>query len=1085
MTLRSQTTDLATNRQLSGWQAPFLGTSTARERLKGEFMVLRHWFILGFWIVGSTAAVRGESDSGATPNGIAPRPVSFVRDVRPILAEHCFTCHGPDDAKRKAGLRLDTKEGAFARLDGSDLAVVPKKPDESELILRIESDDANLLMPPRKAHKPLSADQIAVLRRWIEEGAAWSSHWSFEPPHKPALPHVKKSAWCCNEIDRFILARLESEGVPPSSEADKPTLIRRVTLDLTGLPPRVQDVDAFLADSSQAAYEKVVDRLLDSTHYGEHMARFWLDAVRYGDTHGLHLDNYREIWPYRDWVIAAFGSNKPFDRFVVEQLAGDLLPNPTLDQIVATGFNRCHVSTNEGGSIEEEVYVRNVVDQVDTNGIVFLGLTTGCARCHDHKYDPIRTKDYYQLFAFFNNIDGPAMDGNSAKWAPIVQVPSPQKIEALRAVDAQIASLRQTIVTEAAKAVSSYNAQADATESEVARRDDFVWLDDALPAGATPQGDGPWDFVSKPDYPVYSGRFAWRTNASGLKQRFFDSPGRKLKVGEGDTLFAYVYIDPLQPPKELMLQWHTQGKWTHRAYWGENRIDWGRDGTPERLRIGDLPPSGKWVRLEVPVARLRLKPGTAIDGWAFTQYDGTIYWDKAGIETWTPQEGQLYDSLSAWVRAQRANGGAGLPESLKTIVLIERSRRNEAHVKELRTYFVGNAYAKTLTLFGPLRSQLEAVERKRKQIEGQIPTTLVYREKAGEPKPAFLLNRGEYDQRREKVGRAVPAFLPPLPSGAPRNRLGLAQWLVAPDHPLTARVAVNRFWLQVFGTGIVKTAEDFGAQGELPSHPDLLDWLAVQFREDGWDVKRFMKRLVMSSTYRQSSRLTPEILAKDPTNRLLVRGPRFRLDAEMLRDQAFFASGLLVEAVGGPSVKPPQPPGLWEAVAYTDSDTAHFTADKESQKVHRRSVYTFWKRTSPPPQMTTFDAPSREACLVRRERTNTPLQALVVLNEPQFIEAARALAERALREGGSTTEDRLTYLFRLVVARHPDAKELAELSSAFKDLMAHYARQAEAAKQLVAIGGAPFDPAVNPSELAAWTLMGNVILNLDEAITKG
>ncbi len=1048
-------------------------------------MAFRHSLALLFLISSGASAVRGASDPGPTSDGAAPRPVNFAREVRPILSEHCFTCHGPDDAKRKAGFRLDSKDGAFAKLESGNLAIVPKRPDESELIFRIESDDADLRMPPRKGGKPLSAEQISLVSRWIEEGAAWSSHWSFEPPRRPALPPVKNGAWCSGEIDRFILARMESEGLSPSPEVDRTTLNRRVTLDLTGLPPRLGDVDAFLADSSREAYEKVVDRLLDSSHYGEHMARFWLDAVRYGDTHGLHLDNYREIWPYRDWVINAFTGNKPFDRFIVEQLAGDLLPNPTLDQIIATGFNRCHVSTNEGGSIEEEVYVRNVVDQVDTNGIVFLGLSTGCARCHDHKYDPIRMKDYYQLFAFFNNIDGPAMDGNSAKWAPIVHVPSPRNTEALRSIDARIASLRQTIATEAAKAVSSYDGQADATESEVARRDDFVWLDDALPAGATPQGDGPWEFVSKPDYPVYSGRSAWRTSASGLKQRFIDNAARKLKVGEGDTLFAHVYIDPLQPPKELMLQWHTQGNWTHRAYWGENRIDWGRDGTPERLRIGSLPPSGKWVRLEVPAATLGLKPGTEIDGWAFTQFDGTVYWDKAGIETWTPQEGQLYDSLTAWVRAQRTIASANLPESLKAILQIDRSRRTEAQVKELRSYFVGNAYSKTSVLLGPLRAQIDEAERQRKLIEGQIPTTLVYREKAGDPKPAFMLNRGEYDQRKEKVSRAVPAFLPPLPSGTPRNRLGFAQWLIAPDHPLTARVAVNRLWLQVFGTGIVKTAEDFGAQGEPPSHPDLLDWLAIQFREDGWDVKRFMKRLVMSSTYRQSSRMTPETLAKDPANRLLARGPRFRLDAEMLRDQAFFASGLLVEAVGGPSVKPPQPPGLWEAVAYTDSDTAHFTADKESEKIHRRSLYTFWKRTSPPPQMTTFDAPSREACLVRRERTNTPLQALVVLNEPQFIEAARALAERALHEGGSTTEDRLTCMFRLVVARRPDAKELSELGSAFKDLLDHYAKQPDAARKLIAIGEAPCDPAVNPGELAAWTLIGNVILNLDEAITKG
>jgi hypothetical protein len=1048
-------------------------------------MALRLCLALALLATSSTNTVRGGSDAGATPGAGTPRPVNFARDVRPILSEHCFTCHGPDDAKRKGDLRLDTKEGAFTKRKSGEPLIVPRKPDESELIFRIESDDADLRMPPKKGGKPLSAEQVSVLRRWVLEGATSSSHWSFEPPRKQVLPTVKNGGWCINEIDRFILARLESEGLWPAPQADKATLIRRLTLDLTGLPPELKDVDAFLADSSQLAYEKVVDRLLDSTHYGEHMARFWLDAVRYGDTHGLHLDNYREIWPYRDWVIRSFCSDKPFDRFILEQLAGDLLPNPTLDQLIATGFNRCHVSTNEGGSIEEEVYVRNVVDQVDTNGIVFLGLSTGCARCHDHKYDPIRMKDYYQLFAFFNNIDGPAMDGNSAKWAPIVQVPSFELTEALRSVDQQIASVRQAIATQAARAVSSYREEADTTESEVVRREDFVWVDDALPPGAVAQGEGPWDFVGKPDHPVHSGRAAWRISASGRKQRFFDSATRKLKIGEGDTLFAYVYIDPLQPPKELMLQWHTRKDWTHRAYWGENRIDWGRDGTPQRLKIGDLPPSGKWVRLEVPAAKLKMKPGTEIDGWAFTQYDGAAYWDRAGLETWTPQDGQLYDSLIAWVRAQRATGGAGLPENLKAVVRLDRSRRTEAQLGELRTYFVGNAYSKASALIGPLRSKLEEAERMRKEIEGQVPTTLVFREKSGEPKPAFLLNRGEYDQRRDKVGRAVPAFLPPLPSGAPRNRLGFAQWLIAPDHPLTTRVAVNRFWLQVFGTGIVKTAEDFGAQGEPPSHSDLLDWLAIRFREDGWDVKRFMKRLVMSATYRQSSRVTPASLAKDPANRLLARGPRFRLDAEMMRDQAFLAAGLLVETVGGPSVKPPQPAGLWEAVAYTDSDTAHFTADKESEKVHRRSLYTFWKRTSPPPQMTTFDAPSREACLVRRERTNTPLQALVVLNEPQFVEAARALAERALRKGGSTTEDRLTYMFRLVLARYPDAKDLGELGAAFRDLIAHYTKRPEAAKQLIAIAQAPVDSTINASELAAWTMMGNVILNLDEAITKG
>ena len=1037
-----------------------------------------------FLILGVGGSVRA-GDLVASAGDAKPRPINFARDVRPILSDNCFACHGPDDKARKAGLRLDTKEGAFAKLESGGQTIAPGKPDESDLIFRIESDDPELHMPPKKSGKQLTADQVGLLRRWVEQGGTWSTHWSFETPTKPALPSLKNAGWAVNEIDRFILARLEAEGLSPSPMAEKTTLIRRVTLDLTGLPPTLQEVDAFLADRSQEAYEKVVDRLLDSPRYGEQMARFWLDAARYGDTHGLHLDNYREAWPYRDWVIHAFNANKRFNRFIVEQLAGDLLPDATPDQIIATGYNRCHVSTNEGGSIEEEVYVRNIVDQVDTNGTVFLGLTTGCARCHDHKYDPIRAKDYYQLFAFFNNIDGPAMDGNSDKWAPIVQVPSEKQAAALRAVDAQIGDLRKSIAAEAAKAKSAYDGKADAAESEASRRSDFVWIDDAIPMGASPQGNGPWNFVGKPDHPVFSGSLALRNTGEGLDQRFFDNAGRKLKIGKGDTLFSYVYLDPANPPREIMLQWHTSKGWSHRAYWGENVIDWGTDGTPERLKMGDLPASKKWVRLEVPVARLKLKPGTIIDGWAFTQHGGTIYWDKAGIETETPQDGQVFESLTAWVRAQRASASAGLPENLKSIVALERSKRTEAQTDELRAYFIGFAYAKTSGIFEPLRSKLEQAEQKRKQLDEQVPTTLVFREKSGEPKPAFLLKRGEYDQRGDKVGRAVPAFLPPLPPDAPVNRLGLAQWLIAPNHPLTARVAVNRFWLQLFGTGIVKTAEDFGAQGEPPSHPELLDWLAVQFREDGWDVKRFMKRLVMSAAYCQSSRVTPESLAKDPANRLLARGPRFRLDAEMLRDQALFAGGLLVETVGGPSVKPPQPFGLWEAVAYTDSNTAHFKADTGVEKLHRRSFYTFWKRTAPPPQMTTFDAPSRESCQVRRERTNTPLQALLMMNEPQFIEAARAMAERTLREGGKTTGDRLTYMFRLVTSRSPDTKDLAELSAALSDLTAHYSKELEAAKQLIATGETKPDPRFEPTELAAWTMIGNVILNLDEVITKG
>jgi hypothetical protein len=1037
---------------------------------------------LALSILGSACPMCTVAAASEDPGG--KNSVNFAREVRPILSEHCFACHGPDAQKRKAGLRLDTRDGAFASLKEEGHAISPGDPEASELVLRVESDDPELQMPPRKGGKALAAEQVALLRRWVEQGARWSTHWSFERPHNSSPPVVKQAAWPVTEVDRFILGRLEAEGLSPASAADKTTLIRRVTLDFTGLPPTPAEVSSFLADAAPDAYAKLLDRLLASPRYGEHLARYWLDVARYGDTHGLHLDNYREIWPYRDWVIRAFNTNKPFDRFIVEQLAGDLLPHPTPDQIIATGFNRCHVSTNEGGSIEEEVYVRNIVDQVDTNGTVFLGLTTGCARCHDHKYDPIRMKDYYQFFAFFNNIDGAPMDGNSAKWAPIVKVPTLQQTLALRHTESEIGALRQKLAAKVASVVSSIWTKVEEA-STPAPRSEFVWVDDALPAGAKPQGDGPWEFVGKPDHPVHRGRHSLRNSADALNQRFFDNAARPLTVGEGDMLFTYVYIKPDKLPGEIMLQWHTKGEWTHRAYWGANIIPWGKDGTHERHRMGDLPAAGKWVRLEVPVATLELKPGTQINGWAFTQHGGTVYWDAAGVATRTPQPGQTFDSFSAWMFAQRTVGGADLPSKLQPVVMLDRAARSDSQTRMLLEYFVENASTSAAALLEPMRLKMQQLEASRARVQAEAPTTLVFRERRGEPKPAFLLKRGEYDQKGEKLGRAVPAFLPPLPPGAPLDRLGLAQWLIAPDHPLVLRVAVNRFWLQLFGTGIVKTAEDFGAQGEPPSHPDLLDWLAVQFRADGWDVKRFMKRLATSAVYRQSSRVTPEALAKDPANRLLARGPRFRLDAEMLRDQALFASGLLMQTIGGPSVKPPQPSGLWEAVGYTDSDTAHFSADAGREKVHRRSLYTFWKRTSPPPQMTTFDAPSRESCQVRRERTNTPLQALLLLNEPQNIEASRALAERVLREGGPSTDDRLSYLFRLVLARSPDIGEGAELSSALRDLSAHYGKDSAAAERLIKIGETTPDRRLDPRELAAWTMISNIVLNLDEAISKG
>jgi hypothetical protein len=885
-------------------------------------------------------------------------------------------------------------------------------------------------------------------------------------------------------VDYFILSRLEASHLQPSPEADRVTLLRRVTLDLTGLPPTPAEVDAFLADHSPQAYEKVVDRLLQSPHYGEQMARFWLDAARYGDTHGLHLDNFREMWPFRDWVIQAFNRNLSFDRFLIEQLAGDLLPNPTIDQVVATGFNRCHVTTNEGGAIEEEFYVRDVDDRVDTTGTVFLGLTIGCAKCHDHKFDPLRTKDYYQLFAFFNSMDGSELDGNAALPPPTVRVPTAGQKAALAQLEAKAAAIEHDIAAAVAKVkLDEHPTAAPAPPA----RAEYVWVDDAVPAGAKAVSDGGvnarWNFVSKSKYPVFSGEKSVRRTASGLGQVVFEQAAPGLRVGAGDKLFAYAYLDPAHLPKEIMLQWHTDA-WKHRVYWGANLIPWGADKTSERYHLGPLPPTGRWIRLEVDAAVVGIQPGAVITGFAFTQHDGTVYWDRAGIVTQTPQGEQPYATLGAWLQAQQASRGAGLPTDVQRLVTLDPAKRTRSQQQQLRDYYVEHACVSTRSLFEPLHRQLADLARQREQLEKQMPATLIFKDKAI-ARPSYLLIRGEYDRRGAQVNRDTPAFLPPLPPEAPRNRLGLAQWLVSPEHPLTARVAVNRFWQQLFGTGLVKTAEDFGSQGEPPSHPELLDWLAVEFRAGGWNVKQLMKQLVMSATYRQSSRVTPDRLAQDPANRLLSRGARYRLDAELLRDQALALSGLLVEHVGGPSVKPPQPEGLWEAVGYTGSNTVHFIPDQGVEKVHRRSLYTFWKRTAPPPQMNAFDAPSRETCIVRRERTNTPLQALVLLNETQFVECARALAQRVLREGGKSTEERMVYLFRLATARRPDGRELAELLSTYHDHLATFAKDLEAARKLIAVGESKPDARLIQSELAAWTMVANLVLNLDEVLNKG
>ena len=1005
----------------------------------------------------------------------AEAKIDFNRDIRPILSDNCYACHGPDESHREGGFRLDRKDSAFGKADSDSVVIVPGKPEASELIVRIVTDDVDLRMPPADSTKSLSEDQIDLLKRWVEQGATWQEHWAFIPPVKREPPTVSRADWVRNPIDSFILKRLDDEGLKPSPTASKESLIRRVTLDLTGLPPTLDEVDVFLNDNSEDAYAKVVDRLLRSERYGEHMARYWLDAARYGDTHGLHLDNYREMWPYRDWVVRAFNQNMPYDQFTIEQLAGDLLPNATEDQLVATGFNRCHVTTSEGGSIAEEVHIRNVVDRVVTTGTVFLGMTFDCTRCHDHKYDPFTQRDFYSMSAFFNSIDGNPLDGNKKDPAPVIKVLTSEEKGRIAELNQKAADVRNEIRQQLAD--YKYVEPETPTEAKLPEPTEFVWIEDSVPEGGRAQGG--WEFVTKPK-PVFSGEKSSTRTATGLSQHFFDQAKSPLKIADGDVFFCYVYLDEKNPPKEIMLQFN-DGSWDHRAYWGSDSIDWGKKDSPSRFSKGELPEKGKWVRLEVPVAEVGLKAGAMINGWAFTQFDGTVFWDKAGIVSKADQT-PIYDSLLAWERDQIAAKAASLPAGIKTIVMLDVAKRNEAQQKQLRDYFVENVCSTTRSLFDPLHKSIADAEKKVADIQNAAATTLVFREKK-EPKPAHILNRGEYDQKKDEVPRAVPAILPPLPEGAPTNRLGLAQWLTSREHPLMARVTVNRFWQQFFGTGLVKTSEDFGSQGEPASHPELLDWLAVQFQDDGWDVQKTLRRMVMSATYRQAAVVRGSV-ERDPENRLLSRGPRFRLDAEVLRDQALFVSGLLVEKLGGPSVKPPQPDGLWFAVGYSGSNTVRFTADTGADKVHRRTLYTFLKRTAPAPQMSIIDAPSREACTVRRERTNTPLQALLLLNDPQYVECARGLAERVLREGGQTAESRAAYLLRLFTGRKPQGAEVSELVSAIDDLQSVYAKDEAAAAKLVAAGSPGTEVPVTTSELAAWTIGANLVLNLDEVLTK-
>jgi hypothetical protein len=1006
--------------------------------------------------------------------------VNFDRDVRPILSDNCFACHGPDEKRRVANLRLDTEEGLFADR-GSYRTITPGDPAKSRLIARIGAATPAGRMPPPQAGTTLTPAQIATIRQWVEQGAKWERHWAFVPPVRPAMPPVRNEKWARNPIDRLVLARLEREGLKPSPEADRATLLRRLSFDLTGLPPTTAEVDAFIADKSADAYEKQVDRLLALPQYGERMAMQWLDLARYADTHGYHIDSERSMWKWRDWVIDAFNRNMPFDQFGVAQLAGDLLPNATVEQRLASGFNRNHMINYEGGAIPEEYQVEYVADRVDTTSNVFMGLTVGCARCHDHKFDPIAQKDYYRFFAFFNTVPEKGLDGRSGNAAPVLEMPTSAQASEVAWLQQAIAGHESAIPEKetqpllAAWAKTRLATLADAprdgllahyafegnlADSSGSHRDGKTVRGNTPFVAGRPGQSAGFNGEAELEFPGFTAdRFAvafWmRSGALG-----------EMTVLEGGPGFDIGVEDSHPQPNEKRgsplyvefggTRWHSANI-VYGAQWHQITLNF-ENGKPALLLDGK------------PTAMLEV--GKAARTPAGPLLIGDPHRDK-------PLKGDV-GGLRVYTRAltQTEAETLSLKEPVRYILAQEESKRTKDQNQRLLDYFLTYDAAPELRRVYAELNQLKA---KVAETRKEIVTTQVMAEMA-KPRDTFILARGDYRNQTEKVTPGVPTMLPPMPKDAPANRLGLAQWLFSPQHPLTARVAVNRYWQLHFGAGLVKTTEDFGSQGDAPVERDVLEWLATEFQSN-WDVKALQRLIVTSATYRQASHASAELLEKDPENRLLARGPRFRLPAEMVRDNALAVSGLLNRKIGGPSVFPYQPAGLWEELSRGETFTAQEYHESTGSDLYRRSMYTFWKRTVPPAALTTFDAPDREKCTSRRLITNTPLQALVLLNDPTYVEAARALAQRALLEAPKDASSRVRFLFREATARRATPAELRVLLELAQREIDHYKKDPAQAAKLVSIGASKAGN-VEAAELAAWTTVASTIFNLDETITK-
>ncbi len=1109
------------------------------------------------------------------------RHLDFNQDVQPILASNCFSCHGPDPEMRKAGLRLDVGEDAMAKRPGHPDAIVPFHPERSELIKRIESKDPHYLMPqnPQGEAKPMKPAEIAILKEWIREGAVYRPHWAFEKPVRPPLPaSTAHDPWVKTPIDAFVLARMRKDGLHPSPEADRRTLIRRVTLDLTGLLPTPAEVNAFVNDKRPDAYERLVDNLLARPSFGEQRARYWLDYARYADTYGLHLDDARDIWPYRDYVIRAFNQNKPFDQFAMEQIAGDMMPATTIDPLIASGYVRLGVSSNEGGTIPEELRVNIARERTEAYGATFLGLTVGCAVCHDHKFDPTTQKDFYSLSAFFNNIDEVPFNGDRPVWKPVARIPTPQHTAAYDQVLAKRSELAEQMrsmqVSERmlvtrwiasrqnpALPVSTdkllLRLRLDEGGGEVLKNSaphaqtasfpigkvkpewgetTWLWPDFRMETntrvmlGQTGDFDsnqafssGGWIMLrSAPNYIV--------ENTSGALISKMDTTqhnrGWDLSIRKGilsvDLVNETPKIAPL-PDSPVRKGLRTDEKFSFPTP---------DDLTPKELAPGKQPihhkpekkeqakkkktapePKDNTPQIAIKVSTVDLLP---VDGrWyhVFFTYDGSgkasgvkIYID--GVQARTRVVTDALDGKTIRTKAPmqlgwrypdatpvqetryqdvRLYGRALSPDEVKRLpfedYVAELTAKPTSQWNLDQWHVVSQFYLNSVNPnYRALQNQIGALDEQLDRLSRGGPLSMVSWEK---PTIAYadVLTRGVYSARVERVEANTPHFLPPLPAGVPHDRLALARWTVSPDNPLTARATVNRMWSEVFGTGIVDTTEDFGIMGDRPTNPQLLDWLAVEFRESGWNMKHMYKLMVMSAAYRQAARSTPEQLSKDPRNLLLSHGPRFRMDAEMLRDIALQSSGLLVNRIGGPSVKPYQPANVWEQVSYPASDTLNYAQD-HGEALYRRSLYSYWKRMAILPDMDAFDAPMRDVVCTRRQRTDTPLQALVTMDDEQWVEAARGLAQRVILQGGRETPQRLRLMSEILLAHDPTPRMTSVLSSSLAQMKRHYEADPQDARKLIAVGEKKADAAIPAPELAAWTMVASEMLNLDETLNK-